>query len=77
MASPEIKESITLNFEAMTIKQLRNEALRLAGVLDLVNSQRMSIFNIIEKRELIANGEERVARMTPLQKDALKSVLAK
>lgn len=63
------------DFGALTLVELRAEALRLAGVLDIANAQRKEILRIIERRETEATARQRLGAMTEVQKDALRSVL--
>ena len=76
MARPVIDDTTTPDFEAMTIVQLTDEALRLASVLDLVNTQRKKIFELVASRKSNAVMLERVTAMTPVERDAMRTVLA-
>jgi hypothetical protein len=59
----------------MTIPQLKAEAFRLAGVLDLANSQRREIRLLIERRRADAVAAQRIAGMDAIEKDALREAL--
>jgi len=75
MASPGINKSITLDFAAMTVDELRAEAGRLAVVLSLVNSQRDEIFRMIIRRTAEASSRVKLSTMGAIEKDALRTVL--
>lgn len=59
----------------MTIAELREEALRLAGVLTLCNDQRKAIHAEVDRRQARVKMQQRVAGMTEVDKDALRTVL--
>jgi hypothetical protein len=75
MAKPVIDDT-TLDFNAMTIAQLHDEALRLASVLDLVNAQRKTVLDLMNARKRDVVMRERVTAMTAEARDAMRTVLA-
>lgn len=75
MPSPVIDLKASPDFEAMTIDELTAESFRLASVLDLVESQRVAIFAMICARKARASAEQRIDKMTDIDKDALMQVL--
>ena len=75
MASPVINQGAAPDFDAMTVAQLRDEALRLAAVLTLCNDQRRTIFRLVEQRKATAAALLRVRALSETEKDALRTVL--
>lgn len=76
MARPVIDEKQALDFSAMTVDQLLEEAQALATVLDLCNSQRLELFATIKKREADVKAKVSFEQMTEIEKDALSAALA-
>lgn len=76
MPRPIIDPAAAPDFDAMTIDELRLEALRLADVVDLAHDQRTRIFDLIDRRQARARAENRVRDLSAVDRDALRSVLA-
>ena len=75
MASPVIDTAVTLDFDAMTVAQLRAEAIRLAAVLALCNDQRQQIFDKIVAKRAAAFAQLRISQLNEAEKDALRAAL--
>lgn len=64
-----------IDLNTATLAELEAEYLRLAGVVTEAGNDRLLIEQAIARRKAEAEMRERVGRMTPLQKEALLTVL--
>lgn len=64
-----------MDYSTMTIEQLRAEYARLGAVLADAQTERKKIQDIVEKRRAEAAARLRVQDLTPVQRDALLTVL--
>lgn len=75
MPRPVINPNVSVDYAALTLAQLREEAEHLAAVSELCQTQRKQILETAERRKALAAAEARVAEMSELQKDALREAL--
>lgn len=64
-----------IDYETMTMSELRAEFIRLGDELSVISGERRKINAIIERRTREAYATNRVRALTPLQKEALAEAL--
>lgn len=62
-------------YDTKTIDELQKEFRRLAADLAAISDKRAAILALMDKRTAEASASERVSRLTPVEKDALKHAL--